>query len=234
MDDDSTPLFLPYADFEEVFRGAATASDGQYKVQLFRDADCRELYVARCGKFNVEGYMGIQTLIDSIQALPPRPYPNELTHGQVQTLVASIGHAKGYDIFVPPRDVVQLDWNLTQQFQIQNSVPKGFEEAERILREIDVIWITPGRNEVQGLFEVEHSTTIYSGLLRFNDALLIAPHISRFVIVSNDSRRSLFARQVFRPTFRQSGLSELASFLDYANVFNWHTRCTRRDPDDGD
>jgi hypothetical protein len=231
LDDESPPLFLPYADFEEVFRAASAASDGQYKVQLLGDSDCRELYVARSGKFNVEGYVGFQTLTDSIGALTQRPYAHELTHCQVQTLVASIGHAKGYDVFVPPRDVIQLDWKLAIQFEIQDDVPKGFDEAERILREIDVIWMTPGRNEVQGLFEVEHTTTIYSGLLRFNDALLTAPNISRFVVVSNESRRSIFARQVFRPTFRRSGLSELASFLDYANVFNWHARCTRSGTD---
>lgn len=225
LDDDSEPLFLPYADFEEVFRGAAAASDGQYKVQLFRDADCQELYVARCGRFNVEGYLGTKVLLDSIHSSPSKSCPSDLTHGQVQTLLAAIGNTKGYDVLVPPRDATQLDWNLAERFDIQRSFPKGFGEAERVLREIDVIWIARGRNQVHGLFEVEHSTTVYSGLLRFNDALLTAPNISRFVIVSDDSRRSIFARQVFRPTFRQSGLSELASFLDYINVFNWHYRC---------
>lgn len=228
LDDGSPPVFLPYADFEEVFRGAEAASDGQHKVQLFGDSDCRELYVAKHGRFNVEGYVGFQSIEDSIKSIRGRPFPHEFTHGQVQTLLASIGHAKGYDVFVPPRDVIQLDWNLAEHFDLEDNVPNGFADAEHILREIDVIWMTPGRNHVQGLFEVEHTTTIYSGLLRFNDALLASQNISRFVVVSNDSRRSLFARQIFRPTFRRSGLSELASFLDYANVFNWHARCTGR------
>lgn len=30
----SEPIFLPYSDYEEVFRGAQPAVDGQYKVQL--------------------------------------------------------------------------------------------------------------------------------------------------------------------------------------------------------
>jgi len=32
--DGSPPIFVPYADFEEVFRSAEVAGDGQYKVQL--------------------------------------------------------------------------------------------------------------------------------------------------------------------------------------------------------
>ena len=43
LDDGSTPVFVPYADFEEVFRGAEVASDGQFKVQLGCRADTREL-----------------------------------------------------------------------------------------------------------------------------------------------------------------------------------------------
>ena len=34
VDDGSSPVFVPYVDFEEVFRQAQPAKDGQYKVQL--------------------------------------------------------------------------------------------------------------------------------------------------------------------------------------------------------
>src|ERR1700733_632503 len=55
VDDGSPPMFVPYEDFEEVFRNAQTATDGQYKVQLLRGSNGLELYVARQGRFNVEG-----------------------------------------------------------------------------------------------------------------------------------------------------------------------------------
>jgi hypothetical protein len=35
LDDGSDPLFIPYADFEEIFHASEPASDGQYKVQVF-------------------------------------------------------------------------------------------------------------------------------------------------------------------------------------------------------
>ena len=47
VDDGSAPFFVPYEDFEEVFRNAQTAKDGQYKVQLLSGNSGLELYVAR-------------------------------------------------------------------------------------------------------------------------------------------------------------------------------------------
>ena len=90
-----------------------------------------------------------------------------------------------------------------------------------------MIWVTPTNNAIEGIFEVEHTTTIYSALLRFNDVLLTDSKITRFSVVSEEGRRSLFARQLFRPTFVRSGLSEITSFLEYANVFDWHSRLTK-------
>lgn len=125
---------------------------------------------------------------------------------------------------MPDGDLGRLDWSLTTRFALGQTVPAGFEGVRAILGEIDVVWVASGRNSVEGLYEVEHSTPVYSGLLRFNDILLTEPKVSRFSIVSNDAGRELFSRQLFRPTFRKSGLAELCSFLEYANVFEWHER----------
>ena len=125
-------------------------------------------------------------------------------------MLAGIGNLKGHDVFLPKNDVGKLDWSFTKKFPI--------------LSEIDVIWVTAGRNNIEGLYEIEHSTPVYSGLLRFNDMILTDPKISLFSIVSNDSRRELFSRQINRPTFKKSGLSELVSFLEYDNVLDWHSR----------
>lgn len=223
LDDGSPPLFVPYADFEEIFRCAPTAKDGQYKVQLFSQRQALELYVARQGRFNVEGYVGFDALSRSLDAARLRE-ARDLSHSQVQTLLAGIGHLKGYDSYVPENDAAKLDWTMTKRFALRPSIPAGFDQVASILSEIDVVWIGRGRNAIEGLFEVEHSTPIYSGLLRFNDILLTDPRVSRFTIVSNDARRALFSRQLFRPSFKQSGLAELTSFLEYANVLEWHAR----------
>jgi len=223
LDDGSPPLFIPYVDFEEVFHNAETAKDGQYKVQLYKEGTL-QLYVARQGRFNVEGYVGLEAVENAMDAGRLRQ-ALALSHSQVQTLVASIGHFKGYDVFVPESDIGRLDWSLTERFPLRQAIPAGFDRVRAILSEIDVVWVASGKNTVEGLYEIEHSTPVYSGLLRFNDVLLTDPKVSRFSIVSNDTRRDLFSRQLFRPTFRKSGLAELCSFLEYANVLEWHRRC---------
>lgn len=86
------------------------------------------------------------------------------------------------------------------------------------------MWVRAGNNTIEGLFEVEHATPIYSGLLRFNDVLLTNDKIRRFSVVSNDTRGAAFSRQAYRPAFRQSGLAELVSFLECPNVLDWHNR----------
>jgi hypothetical protein len=226
LDNDSPPLFLPYADFEEVFHGAQPAGDGQYKAQLFTQTNALELYISRQGRFNVEAYVGLEALERSMDA--QRLHETKvLSHSQVQTLLAGIGHGKGYDVYVPTNDIGRLDWSMTKGFPLRRDIPKGFEQVRGILSEIDVVWVAAGRSDIEGLYEIEHSTPVYSGLLRFNDVLLTDPRVSRFSIVSNDSRRDLFSRQLFRPTFKKSGLAELCSFLEYANVFAWHQRLLR-------
>jgi hypothetical protein len=84
VDDGSPPLFLPYEDFEEVFRNARTAKDGQYKVQLVSRDNGLDLYVARQGRFNVEGYVGFEPIARSLNCGLLRE-AHSLTHSQVQT-----------------------------------------------------------------------------------------------------------------------------------------------------
>ncbi len=225
-DDASEPLFVPYADFEEVFRNAQPAKDGQYKVQLFSDRGALELYIARQGRFNVEGYVGFPMLARSLDSRR-LPEAHDLSHSQAQTLLAGIGHIKGYEVCVPENDVGRLDWSLTRRFPLRERIPARYGHISSILSEIDIVWLGAEREAIEGLFEVEHSTPVYSGLLRFNDVLLTDPSVSRFSVVSNDGRRALFSRQLYRPTFRKSGLAELVTFLEYANVLDWHARLAK-------
>jgi len=225
-DDASEPLFVPYADFEEVFRNAQPANDGQYKVQLVSDRGALELYIERQGRFNVEGYVGFPMLERTLDARRLRE-ARDLSHSQAQTLLAGIGHIKGFEVCLPENDVGRLDWSLTRRFPLRERIPGRYGHIGGILSEIDIVWLGAEREVIEGLFEVEHSTPVYSGLLRFNDVLLTDPSVSRFSVVSNDGRRALFSRQLYRPTFRKSGLAELVTFLEYANVLDWHARLAK-------
>jgi hypothetical protein len=226
-DDGSPPLFVPHGDFERVVRQSPLAADGQYKAQVIAEGGTRELYLPRVGRFNIDGYGGIEALAQRM-ILRSEPVP-PLSHGQVQTLLGAIGHANGFGVYVPPNNVEALDWSLTPRFHLVERLPPELEARSTFTCEVDVIWLQQTGEGVSALFEVEYSTPVYSGLLRFNDLLLTTTTAPRFFVVSNEGRRDLFSRQLQRPTFQRSGLSEIASFLDYSNVFSWHQRlCSKK------
>lgn len=222
-DTQQEPLLVPYQIFEEVFASLTPAADGQFKAQVYPDAEGAELYIANAGRFNVESYFGWNET-NSISSTASERWNRELTHAQVQTLLGSIGTKKGHDIWLPRGDRGRLDWSIAREFGLA-ALLSGDRELAGIASEVDVIWLKRGSGSITALFEVEHSTPIYSGLLRFNDVRIAVPELqARFSIVANDSRRSRFTGQINRPTFKASGLNELCTFLDYANVFEWHSR----------
>ena len=222
--DQIEPLVIPFSNYEEVFHTVRPATDGQYKAQVYIDDGGTELYLAQAGRFNVEGSMG-WTELDNLANRVGNRAPMDLSHCQVQTLLGAIGATKGYDIWIPTYDRPQLDWSIAEQFECRRVAPYGYQSVAHIIQEIDVVWLAKGSSELKALFEVEHSTSIYSGLLRFNDVHLVAPELrATFSIVANNVRRNLFVKQLNRPTFRMNGLDEVCTFLDYINVFEWYSR----------
>jgi hypothetical protein len=226
-DTQTEPILIPFAEFEDVFNTLTPASDGQYKVQIYPN-DETELYIANAGRFNIEGFYGwhnLDSLIDKnkITVLP------DLSHSQIQTFIGSIGIIKGYDVWIPLNDRNKLDWKITERFTCKSELPSRYQKIDDIIREVDIVWLQRGSSDLRAMFEVEHSTPIYSGLLRFNDFHLIEPNLKlKFSIVSNELRRSLFLRQINRPTFKVSGISDFCNFLEYKDVLSWFNRTKGR------
>lgn len=226
-DEQREPLIIPYEKYEDLFQSLTPASDGQYKAQVILRPDGTDLYIAGGGSFDVESYIGwdeLQRAARSTKEIIP-----ELTHSQVQSLLGAIGHSKGFQIWIPQNDRSSLDWNQVSRFKMVNSLPPAYNAVCDIAEQVDVLWLAKGGGQIRALFEVEHSTTIYSGLLRFNDIHLATPSSqTHFNIVAEDVRRGQFSRQLNRPTFRASGLSDMCGFLDYAEVYGWHKRMALR------
>ena len=222
-DEQPEPLIIPYEKYEDLFQSLTPASDGQYKVQVILRPDGTDLYVAGGGRFDVEAHVGwdeLQLAIDSTKEIIPK-----LTHSQVQSLLGAIGYSKGFQIWIPQNDRSSLDWSQVPKFDIVNSLPSAYEAVHGIAEQVDVLWLAMGGGQIRALYEVEHSTTIYSGFLRFNDIHLATPSAQmHFNIVAEDVRRGQFSRQLNRPTFQASGLSDSCGFLDYAEVYGWHKR----------
>ena len=228
--DQLEPLLVPFAAFEEVFRSTSPASDGQYKAQIYLEGEnnLTELYIAQAGRFNVEAYFGWGQLsvIAGDRSQPPVP---ELSHSEVQTILGAIGVAKEYDVWIPRSDRARLGWGCINTFQMRAELPNTYQSVMSTLQEVDVVWAQKGSNVLTAMFEIEHSTPVYSGLLRFNDIHLVAPHdlSPRFTVVAGNERRGLFVKQLNRPTFQASGLHKLCNFMDYSNVYQWFNRITR-------
>lgn len=218
------PLFVPFSAYEQIFKTSEPATDGQYKAQVQLGEESTELYLARAGKFNLEGLFGWEQLSNLLETTGAETAP-DLSHSQVQTLLSAIGSAKGYDIWIPQNDRSKLDQAVIGKISCRNELPSTLSCIAAVAEEIDVVWMEKGSNKVRRLFEVEHTTPIYSALLRFNDVHLAAPDANQsFQIIALDERRPAFVRQLNRPTFRASGLNQICTFLEYRNVFAWFHR----------
>ncbi len=222
-DNQTEPLLIPFADYEEILSGIEAKSDGQIKASIFLGEQA-ELYLPGYGRLSVEGFFGWNILEELIDRNKLTVIP-DFSHSQIQTLLGSIGSKKGFDIWIPSNNRITLDWSLSDKFDYKTEMPQRYESIRKIITEIDVIWIQRGSSNINAMFEVEHSTTIYSGLLRFNDLHLVEPNLKpKFSIVSNDLRKSLFLRQISRPTFKMSGLVDYCNFLEYKDVYAWFKR----------
>jgi type II restriction enzyme len=74
---------------------------------------------------------------------------------------------------------------------------------------IDVIWLQPGTGKIVCAFEIEKSTSIYSGILRMEDLARSIPGCAcRFYLVAPNSREKEVMAQLARPAFR-SDLAEI-------------------------
>ena len=82
-----------------------------------------------------------------------------------------------------------------------NDLPVQFDNATNFtIRLIDVLWLK-GKSIVSA-FEIESTTSIYSGLLRMADLIAMQPNLNiLFYMVATSERREKVFSEVNRPTF---------------------------------
>lgn len=220
-DNDNEPILLPFSNYEYDFGLFPPSSDGQYKAHIIFKNSTTEFYLANVGKFNVDAFIGLNQLYSLTTNKLPLP---SLSHSQVQSLLGAIGMKKGYDIWYPESDKLKIDNAILDFNKVRNKLPTFSNDIDNIISEIDVIWLE--NSKPISFFEVEHSTPIYSGLLRFNDVLLTISGADNFNIVADNEREGKFSREIRRPTFRQNKLIDKVTFLDYENIYNWYYNLT--------
>lgn len=151
----------------------------------------------------------------------------EAGHVQMQAAIADIGDRMGFKIWVPRSDrqrVLEV-WRPTSDAVLLERLPLNFDQVTlKIIENIDVLWIR--RRAIFHAFEIEHTTSIYSGLLRMADLMTLQPNLSiRAHIVAPAARRTKVLQEISRPVFSliESGpMSESCSYLSYDAVTALH------------
>ena len=77
-DGQKEPLFLPFSSYEQFLMSAEPAADGQFKAQIYINDDSIELYIARIGRFNLEGLSSWDQIIrqvkNNFQTIPDQDF----------------------------------------------------------------------------------------------------------------------------------------------------------------
>lgn len=174
----------------------------------------------KTGTTTVEVSIPEESDIESDEVQGERPHPRESV--QIQALLARIGAAMGLRIWLPRNDraAVSNEWT-PEPGQLLDALPFSYDETTlKTVEQIDVIWIH--RRSIVRAFEVEHTTSIYSGLLRMADLLALQPNIGiKLHIVAPASRRAKVFQEIVRPVFSllEGGpLAERCSYLSYESV----------------
>ena len=123
-------------------------------------------------------------------------------HTQAQHVLIRIGRALGYDVFV-----ARNDRNRSCGGDVFASITLGdlpqlglAPEVRQTVELIDVIWFAKGSPELVCAFEVEQSTSIYSGILRMKDLALSVPEQQcHFYLVAPEAREQEVLAQMLRP-----------------------------------
>ncbi|HEX4589160.1 MAG TPA: hypothetical protein VH120_04485, partial [Gemmataceae bacterium] len=150
------------------------------------------------------------------------PQPSERESIRVQAVLCRIGEAMGFKIWLPASDRSRVSEHWTAHPGVLlERLPLNYDETTLdTIKRIDVLWLK-GR-AIRRAFEVEHSTAIYSGLLRMADLCALLPNINvPLHIVAPESRREKVFQEITRPVFsllENTPLSERCTYLSYGSV----------------
>lgn len=155
-----------------------------------------------------------------VNAAPPED--EGPSHTEIQWRLLDLGSQMGLNVWAPRADRGKA-WDgkpVGDVPKLLEKLPTSFDEGTtRTVEDIDVLWLKGAA--IVAAFEVEHTTSIYSGLLRMSDLLTMQPNLDiSLYLVGRDDRYPKFAREVARPTFasRPKPLHTPCGFLPYSKL----------------
>ena len=146
---------------------------------------------------------------------------SDCTHTDVQGWLRDLGKSLGFDVWIAANDRTRPFGAGKLGEGCVSSLPASVGDVDGgdSIRLIDVLWLVSGTDSVAAAFEVEHTTSIYSGILRLYD---LATGISsandlRMFVVGPDEREQDVRDQLNRPAFRNASKLSL-KFLPYGEL----------------
>jgi hypothetical protein len=141
---------------------------------------------------------------------------------QIQGVIARIGTQMGFKIWLPRADrgrVLRV-WT-PEPGELIDQLPLGYDATTtKTIEQIDVLWLR--RRSIVRAFEVEHTTSVYSGLLRMADLVALQPDLNiKLHIVAPSEKRGKVLQEIRRPVFsllEGRALSEMCTYLSYDDV----------------
>lgn len=127
------------------------------------------------------------------------------THTEVQGWLRDLGLAMGFRVWVAANDKSRAYDGGRLGDGCLEALPPAIagRPGSEAIRLIDVLWLEPG-GAVAAAFEVEHSTSIYSGIVRMLDLALAddTQAAAGLFLVAPDGREEEVRQQLARPAFR--------------------------------
>jgi hypothetical protein len=125
---------------------------------------------------------------------------------QIQAMIAEIGAKMGLKIWLPRNDRARILNEMDEEGPpLLDRLPLNYDDTTlKTIEQIEVLWLK-GRAIVRA-FEVEHTTQIYSGILRKADLLALQPNMDiKLHIVAPSERRDKVFTEILRPVLRLNG-----------------------------
>src|SRR5579875_337572 len=143
-------------------------------------------------------------------------------HTEIQYLLLKLGAEMGFDVHVARNDQGKV-WEgqrLGGLPRRREQIPQQFDPAtNQTIELIDVLWLDG--NAIVAAFEIESTSSIYSGLLRMSDLLAQQPNIAvPLFLVAPEQRRAKVIEQVNRPTFgrMKPPLVEVCRYISFEGL----------------
>lgn len=168
--------------------------------------------------------IGLVTIPESgpIEDSKPELVKEPAAHTEIQWMLLKLGSDMGFNVWVARNDRGRSfnEHRFSELPALRSSLPLQFDDAtNRTIELIDVLWLA--KNSIIAAFEIESTTSIYSGLLRMGDLVAMQPNLNipLFLVAPEDRREKVFA-EVNRPTFSRLDprLAEICRFISFEEL----------------